>query len=334
MWSDRLSHQYVTIINSFNYPYNQNYNLNSLSKRIIAKAKELGFYDCGISNAGFLKDDAQRLKKWLNSEEQAGMQYMENHFDKRTDPRKLFENAKSVISVLYNYFPKTKIPEKNNYKISKYAYGKDYHFIIKKRLNQLIEYIESEAGSINARAYTDSAPVLDRAWAVRSGLGWIGKNTNLITKEQGSFFFIGEIITDLKLDYNVQRIENFCGTCTKCIDACPTEALQPYKVDARKCISYLTIENKDSAIPEKFKGEFDDWIFGCDICQDACPWNRFSKAHDEPDFDQPDILKELRKPDWQNLTEEQFKKIFKDSPVKRTNYKGFIRNIEFVQQGS
>ena len=304
--------------------------MTSLSIKIKEKAKELGFYDCGISRADLLKEDAKRVEKWLSEGKQAGMSYMANYFDKRTDPRKLFDNAKSVISVLYNYYPSIKISEENNYKISKYAYGKDYHHIIKDKLNRLIEFIESEAGSIGARAFTDSAPVLDRSWAARAGLGWIGKNTNLITKKQGSFFFIGEIITDLELDYDEKKIENYCGTCTKCIDACPTDALKPYEVDARKCISYLTIENKEEYIPSEFKGKFEDWIFGCDICQDVCPWNRFSKPHNEPAFNPPDILTQLRKPDWQNLTEEQFRLIFKDSPVKRSKYKGLIRNIRFV----
>jgi len=305
--------------------------LNIPTQKIKAKVKELGFYDCGISRADLLKEDAEKLEKWLGNGMQAGMHYMENHFEKRTDPRLLFENAKSVISVLYNYYPKTKIQEENNYKISKYAYGKDYHQIIKQKLNQLIEFIRAEAGEINARAFTDSAPVLDRAWAARAGLGWIGKNTNLINRKQGSFFFIGEIITDLELDYDGKKIENFCGTCTKCIDACPTGALKPYEVDARRCISYLTIENKEESITAEFKGRFEDWIFGCDICQDVCPWNRFSEPHNEAAFNPPDILTQLRKPDWQNLTEDQFRKIFKKSAVKRTKYKGLLRNINFIR---
>ena len=257
---------------------------------------------------------------------------MENHFEKRTDPRKLFENAKSVISVLYNYFPKTIIPEDNNYKISKYAYGKDYHFVIKRKLNELIEYIRKEVGEINARAYVDSAPVLDRAWAARAGLGWIGKNTNLITKERGSFFFIGEIITDLELHYEDKPIPKNCGHCTKCIEACPTHALRPYEVNANKCISYLTIENKDEKLPEDLKGKFNDWIFGCDICQDVCPWNQKSEPHNEPAFEPVEELLKLRKSEWENLSEEEFRKIFKDSPVKRTKYKGLMRNIRFVQE--
>ncbi len=305
--------------------------MSNLSNKIKAKAKDLGFYDCGISRADRLSADAERLKKWLDEGRQAGMGYMENHFEKRTDPRKLFENAKSVLSVLYNYFPGRNLPEEDNYKISKYAYGKDYHFIIKEKLTLLIEFIKTEAGEINARAFTDSAPVLDRAWAARAGLGWIGKNTNLITKKQGSFFFIGEIITDLELEYDEKRIENYCGTCTKCIDACPTGALQPYQVDARNCISFLTIENKEETISPEFKGKFEDWIFGCDICQDVCPWNRFSRPHSEPGFDPPDILMHFGKTDWENLSKEQFNKIFKDSPVKRSKYKGLLRNINFVK---
>ena len=256
---------------------------------------------------------------------------MENNFEKRTDPRKLFEDAKSVISVLYNYFPKTKIPENNNYKISKYAYGKDYHFVIKRKLNELIEFIKKEAGEIEARAFIDTAPVLDRAWAARAGLGWIGKNTNLITKEQGSFFFIGEIITNLELSYEDHPVPKNCGHCTKCIEACPTHALRPYEVNANKCISYLTIENRDEELPEDLKGKFNDWIFGCDICQDVCPWNQRSKPHNEPEFEPALDLFKLRKPDWENMSEEEFNKIFKDSPVKRTKYKGLMRNIEFVR---
>jgi len=259
------------------------------------------------------------------------MGYLENHFEKRTDPRKLFENTKSVISVLYNYYPKTQIPEKNNYKISKYAYGKDYHFVIKRKLEELIDFIREEVKEINARAFVDSAPVLDRAWAAKAGLGWIGKNTNLITKEQGSYFFIGEIITDLELKYDNPSVPNYCGTCTRCIDACPTKSLKPYELDARKCISYLTIEYKLNKIPDTFKGKFSDWIFGCDICQDVCPWNRFSKPHNEPDFEPIEELLKLRKPDWECLTEEHFRKIFKNSPAERTKYKGLMRNIRFVQ---
>lgn len=306
--------------------------MKTLSGKIKNKAKELGFYDCGIARAELLKEDSERLKKWLDAGKHAGMQYMENHFAKRSDPQKLFDKAKSVISVLCNYFPKIKIEEENNYKISKYAYGKDYHYIIKDKLNRLIDFMQSEVGNMNARAFTDSAPVLDRAWAARSGLGWIGKNTNLITRKQGSFFFIGEIITDIELDYDETEIENYCGTCTKCIDACPTDALKPYEVDAGRCISYLTIENKEDTIPEELEGRFDNWIFGCDICQDVCPWNRFSQPHNEPGFDPPDILTRLRKPDWNSLTEEQFRKIFNDSPVKRSKYKGLTRNIRFVNR--
>ena len=302
-----------------------------LNIRIKDKAADLGFLACGISKANFLPEDAERVRNWLNKGFNAEMGYMENHFEKRLDPVKLLEGAKSVISVLFNYFPKEIIPVEDNYKISKYAYGKDYHFVMKDKLKELLKFIEEETGESNSRAFVDSAPVLDRAWAAKSGLGWIGKNTNLITKEQGSFFFIGEIITALELDYSDRPIPKSCGHCTKCIEACPTHALRPYEVNANKCISYLTIENKGDRIPEELKGKFEDWIFGCDICQDVCPWNRFSIANIEPEFEPNDQLMKMRKSDWENLTEEQFRTVFKASPVKRTKYKGLIRNIGFVK---
>lgn len=308
--------------------------MNKLSKDHInllikSKAKELGFFACGISKAEFLEEETKRIESWLNKGFHGEMGYMKNYFDKRTDPRKLFDKTKSVISVLYNYYPKHEIPEDNNYKISKYAYGKDYHFVVKRKLEQLIKFLKKEAGEINARAFVDSAPVLDRVWAAKAGLGWIGKNTNLITKEQGSYFFIGEIITDLELKYDNQNVPNYCGTCTRCIDACPTKALKPYELDARKCISYWTIEYKGNKIPDTFKGKFSNWIFGCDICQDVCPWTRFSKPHNEPEFKPSAELLKMRKQDWENLTEEHFDKIFKNSPIKRTKYKGLMRNILF-----
>ncbi len=262
----------------------EKHKLKYLSDQIKTRAKELGFYTCGISKASFLPEDAQRLTKWLQDGKQAEMKYMENHFEKRTDPRKLVEGAKSVISVLFNYYPEKQLHEQNNYKISKYAYGTDYHFVLKKKLKDLIAFLNKEVLDLNARAFVDSAPVLDRAWAARSGLGWIGKNTCLITKEQGSYFFIGEIITDLELDYDKKIVPNHCGGCTRCIDACPTNALEPYSLDSNKCISNWTIEYKGEKIPEKFNGKFHDWIFGCDICQDVCPWNRLSEPHNEPEF--------------------------------------------------
>lgn len=305
-----------------------------LSDQIKTKAKELGFYACGISKAAYLPEDADRLSKWLQEGKQAEMKYMENHFEKRTDPRKLLENAKSVISVLYNYYPEKQLPETNNYKISKYAYGTDYHFVLKRKLKDLIAVINTEVPNMNARAFVDSAPVLDRTWAARSGQGWIGKNTCLITKEQGSYFFIGEIITDLELEYDHKMEPNHCGSCTRCIDACPTNALEPYKLDSNKCISYWTIEYKGEKIPERFKGQFDPegsgWIFGCDICQDVCPWNRFSESHGEPEFKLSDQLIKITKPEWETLTKEQFNKFFKNSPVKRARYKGLKRNINLL----
>jgi epoxyqueuosine reductase len=303
----------------------------SLSETIKSEALRLGFYSCGISKAEFLEEEADRLRKWLEKGFHSEMSYMENHFDKRTDPRKLLENAKSVISLLFNYAPKTRLPEQDNYKISAYAYGTDYHFVLKRKLKQLISFIQKHAGEINARAFVDSAPVLDRAWAARSGLGWIGKNTMLITKEQGSYFFIGEIITDLSLDYDDHKVANFCGGCTRCIDACPTDALTPYELDANQCISNLTIENKGDHIPVEFKNKFDDWIFGCDICQQVCPWNRLSEPHDEPDFDPSEELLKMKKPDWENLTEIKFAEVFKSSPLKRAKLAGIKRNVLFVK---
>ena len=305
---------------------------SNLNIKIKEKANDLGFFACGISKADFLPEDAKRVRKWLDKGFHAEMAYMENHFEIRIDPVKILEGAKSVISVLYNYFPKEIIPSDDNYKISKYAYGKDYHFVMKDKLKELLLFIEEETGEKNSRAFVDSAPVLDRAWAAKSGLGWIGKNTNLITKKQGSFFFIGEIITALELDYSDMPIPKSCGHCTQCIEACPTHALRPYEVNANKCISFQTIENKSGTIPEDLKGKFEDWVFGCDICQDVCPWNRFSIANIEPEFQPNERLVNMRKADWENLTEDDYKIIFKASPVKRTKYKGLMRNIGFVKK--
>lgn len=305
-------------------------NKQSISELIKTEALRLGFYSCGISKSGYLKYDADKLRDWLDNDLHAGMKYMANHFEKRTDPRKLMEGAKSVISVLLNYFPQRIPNESENYKIARYAYGTDYHFILKRKLEQLITFIKKEAGDVNARAFVDSAPVLDRAWAVRSGLGWIGKNTCLITKEQGSYFFIGEIICDLELDYNNYIEPNHCGGCTRCIDACPTQALKPYQLDSNRCISYWTIENKGGYIPEEFKDRFDDCIFGCDVCQDVCPWNRLSVTHNEPEFNMPDGLQKMKKEDWEELSQDQYQKLFRNSPVKRAGYKGLKRNILFV----
>jgi epoxyqueuosine reductase len=306
----------------------------TFSLQIKSKAIELGFYSCGISKAGYLEEDGRRLKKWLDKGFYSGMAYMTSHFEKRTDPRNLVENARSVISVLYNYAPNQPLPEKDNYKISRYAYGKDYHIVLKRKLNELITFIQMEAGDFHARSFVDSAPVLDRAWAAKSGLGWIGKNTMLITKEQGSYFFIGEIITDLELDYDEGIVANHCGGCKRCIEACPTGALQPHELDANKCISYWTIEHKGENIPENLKGKFDDWIFGCDICQQVCPWNQLSEPHNEPEFHPSNKLIKMKKPDWEILDEISFNDDFKSSPLKRAKFAGVKRNVLFVKDKS
>ena len=287
----------------------------------------MGFLSCGISKAEFLEEEAPRFEKWLNEQKHGQMAYMENHYDKRLDPRLLFPGAKSVVSLLLNYYTDEHQVE-GAPKISKYAYGTDYHFVIKEKLKQLFQILQEEIGEINGRVFVDSAPVMDKAWAGRSGLGWMGKNTNLINKKVGSFFFIAEMILDLKLDYDTP-VTDHCGTCTACIDACPTEALTPYNIDASRCISYLTIELKDQ-IPSEFQNKMDDWSFGCDICQDVCPWNRFSKPHSEPLFEPRSELLEFTKKDWEELTEATFDTIFKNSAVKRTRYRGLKRNLAFL----
>ena len=284
---------------------------------------------CGISKAGFLEQEAPRLEAWLNQNRHGQMQYMENHFDKRLDPTKLVEGSKSVISLLLNYYPQN-LQRDDSYKISKYAYGTDYHFVIKDKLKELLHCIQEQVGDVHGRAFVDSAPVLDKAWAAKSGLGWIGKHSNLLSKQAGSFYFIAELIVDLDLDYDTP-VTDHCGSCTACIDACPTQAIvEPYKVDGSKCISYFTIELKNE-IPSSVSGQFDDWMFGCDVCQDVCPWNRFSKAHKEPLFDpHPDVLSNSKK-DWEEITKEVFSEIFKKSPLKRTKFEGLRRNIEFLK---
>jgi len=284
---------------------------------------------CGISKAGFLEEEAPRLEKWLNDNRHGKMQYMENHFDKRLDPTLLVDDAKSVISLLLNYYPQENQID-TTFKISKYAYGQDYHFVIKEKLKELLYSIQQEIGEVGGRAFVDSAPVLDKAWASKSGLGWIGKNSNLLSKQVGSFFFIAELIIDLDLDYD-HAVTNHCGSCTACIDACPTQAIiAPYVVDGSKCISYFTIELKEN-LPNEMKGKFDEWAFGCDTCQDVCPWNRFSKAHSEPLFNpHPDLLS-LTKKDWEEITEDTFRAVFKNSAVKRTKFEGLKRNIDFLR---
>lgn len=294
-------------------------------------ANELGFFYCGISKSDFLEDESRNLETYLKRGNHGEMSYLENHYDKRLDTRILVEDSKSVISLLLNYYNPEKQVDPEAPKISQYAYGEDYHLVIKEKLKLFITKIEEEIGEVNGRAFVDSAPVMDKAWAKKSGLGWLGKNTNLIHPKEGSFFFIAELILDLELNHD-GPIKDYCGTCTKCIDACPTDALyEPYKIDAKKCISYLTIELKDNMLPEEFKGKMDNWMFGCDICQDVCPWNRFSKKHNEPAFNPKERLLDFTKNDWQELTQEVFSEIFKNSAVKRTKFKGLERNIGFLK---
>lgn len=299
-----------------------------LSKRIKDKAIELGFLSCGIAKVDFLENEAKHLENWLKNDMHGKMAYMENHFDMRVNPELILHGAKSVISVLLNYYPEVDLFKDKGLKISKYAYGTDYHFVIKHKLKDLIKFIQSEVGDINARCFTDSAPVMDKAWAERAGLGWIGKNGNLLSKQVGSFFFIGEIILDVDLSYDAPALDH-CGSCTKCIEACPTGAiLKPNVIDGSKCISYLTIELKDELIPNEFADKMDGWVFGCDVCQDVCPWNRFSMQNNVPEFKPLPGLEEV---DLNQLTEESFQTIFKNSPIKRTKYTGLTRNIDFVK---
>lgn len=300
------------------------------TRRIKQKAQELGFFYCGVSKADFLRDEAKRLEEWLRKDYHGKMSYMENHFDKRLDPRLLVDDAKSVVSLLLNYYPDQHQQDPEAPKISKYAYGKDYHFVIKDKLKELFAFIQAEIGEVGGRIFVDSAPVMDKAWAARSGLGWMGKNTNLIHPKHGSFFFIAELILDLELEPD-GPMKDYCGTCTRCIDACPTEAIvAPYVVDGSKCISYLTIELKDALIPNEFKGKMDNWMFGCDVCQDVCPWNRFSKNHNESAFNPQEKLLRMSKKDWTDLSEEIFRELFRDSAVKRTKFEGLRRNIALL----
>lgn len=303
---------------------------SNYSKIIKTESKRLGFLSCGISKAGFLEEEAPRLENWLNNQMNGQMSYMENHFDKRLNPTLLVDDAKSVISLLLNYYP-SELQNEDSYKISKYAYGQDYHHVIKEKLKELLHFIQTEIGEVSGRAFVDSAPVLDKAWAAKSGLGWVGKNSNLITQKVGSFYFIAELIIDLELEYDTPTTDH-CGSCTACLDACPTEAIvAPYVVDGSKCISYFTIELKDN-LPQEMKGKFDDWMFGCDVCQDVCPWNRFSKPHNEPLFQTNSDILNFSKSDWEEITVDTFQKVFKNSAVKRTKYEGLLRNIDFLKK--
>ena len=296
-------------------------------------ASECGFLFCGVSKADFLEEEAPRLEQWLKQDMHGAMGYMANHFDKRLDPRLLVPGARSVVTLLYNYYHSEKQKDTNAPKLSMYAYGEDYHFVVKRHMKTLVHRIEEEIGKVEGRAFVDSAPVLDKAWAVKSGAGWMGKHTNVIRKSEGSYFFIAELIIDLELAPD-GPVTDHCGSCTACIDACPTGAIiQPYTVDGSKCISYFTIELKD-AIPVEFKGQMDDWMFGCDVCQEVCPWNRFSKPHDEPAFKPKEGLLAMTRNDWLEITEDVFEEIFQRSAAKRTGYEGLTRNIRFLDDAN
>ncbi|MBA3649196.1 MAG: tRNA epoxyqueuosine(34) reductase QueG [Chitinophagales bacterium] len=305
--------------------------MNKITSTILIKseASRLGFNYCGISKAEHLEEEARRLEMWLNKGMHGKMKYMENHFDLRVDPTRLVPGAKSVISLLYNYYNNETLLDKEEPKISKYAFGKDYHFVIKEKLYQLFESIKEKIGAINGRVFVDSGPVLERAWAEKSGLGWIGRNGNLINKESGSFYFPAEIILDLELEYD-SPVKDYCGSCTRCVDACPTDAIFGDKgVDGSKCISYFTIELRDQ-IPDEMHEKFKGWMFGCDICQDVCPWNRFAKQHEEKQFLPSAELLGMKKNNWEELTEEVFQSVFKDSPLRRAKFEGIKRNVRFL----
>lgn len=308
-------------------------NIESNSNTIKKIASDLGFDFCGISKADFLEEEAPRLEYWLKAKMQGEMGYMENYFDKRLDPRKLVEGAKSVVSLLYNYYPKADSSPATSYQISKYAFGEDYHSVIKDKLFDFLFRLKEAFGDINGRVFVDSAPVMDKVWAKKAGLGWVGKHSNLINTKIGSFFFIAELIIDIECKYD-NSVKDFCGTCTRCIDACPTDAIvAPYVVDGSKCISYLTIELKNE-IPAEFKGKMENWIFGCDICQDVCPWNRFKRSTKEQRFSASIDFKQLNDKDLENINEEVFNRVFSKSAIKRTKIKGLIRNIDFVRPQS
>ena len=297
---------------------------------IKSKAAALGFSFCGISKAEFLEEEAPRVEDWLKRGYHGKMSYLENYFYKRLDPTLLVPGAKSVVSLLYNYYPEKDLGHQQELKVAKYAYGEDYHFVIKDKLKTFLSDIQREVGEVHGRAFVDSAPILERVWAKKSGIGWIGKNSLLLNREMGSFFFIAELIIDLELEYDAPT-KDYCGTCTACMDACPTDAIpQPFVVDGSKCISYFTIELKEE-IPAEVKGKFENWVFGCDICQDVCPWNRFSKPHSESRFNPHSDLEKMSQSDWKEITEDVFEKLFRNSAVKRTKLSGLKRNIQFLK---
>lgn len=307
------------------------FTLEKRSQLIKRRAKELGFLSCGIAKADFLAEEAPRLEKWLKNQYHGQMSYMENHFDLRLDPRLLVEGAKSVISLSYNYYQDLD-RNPDGYKIAMYAQGEDYHLVVKEKVRELLHYIQEEIGEVSGRAFADSAPILEHAWAQKAGLGWVGKNSLLISKQKGSFFFLSELIIDLDLAYDNPIETDHCGSCTRCIDACPTAAILPNKtVNGSQCISYFTIELKNE-IPDEMQGKFDDWIFGCDVCQEVCPWNRFSHPTQEQKFVAQEQINQFSKQDWEEITEEVFRKVFKKSPVKRTKFSGLKRNIDFVKK--
>ncbi len=307
-------------------------NATRYKQAIKDKAQELGFFYCGFSKVDFLEEEAPRLESWLKNNYHGSMAYMANHFDKRLNPKLLVDDAQTVISLLLNYHTESSQKDPEAPKLSKYAYGEDYHFVIKDKLGELLNFMRSEIGDISGRIFVDSAPVMDKVWAQKSGLGWMGKSTNLIHPKEGSFFFIAEIITDIQIEAD-GPMKDYCGTCTKCIDACPTEAIiAPYLVDGSKCISHLTIELKDAILPDQFKGKMDNWMFGCDVCQDVCPWNKFGKIHQEKRFQPSAQLLDLSKGDWEDLDKETFQLLFKNSAVKRTKFEGLKRNISFLKK--
>lgn len=303
----------------------------NLTALIKAKAEKFGFQNCGISPAGFLEEDAKPFENWLNKNYNGEMSYMQNHFDKRLNTQLLVEGSKSVISLTYNYFPEKEFSDFGGLKISKYAYGKDYHEIIKEILLEMVAELQEEIGDFDCRVFTDSAPILERSWARKSGIGWVGKNANLITKQTGSFYFLAEIICDLELAYDAPTTDH-CGSCRKCIESCPTEAIVDDRIiDGSKCISYATIELKNE-IPDHFRNKMEDWVFGCDICQDVCPWNRFAKPHHQKKFGPNEMLINMNKNDWQELSQDLFSEMFRKSPIKRTKFAGLQRNIEYLLQ--